>query len=67
MIYAQHRAGQKLHLAYEAGEGHYDIVRAGYISKPLCGKSVDGYRMIINVPLGNACRNCLRVYRARRR
>lgn len=67
MIYAQIKKGQKLHLAYEAGEGKNEIVKAGYLSAPLCGKRMerDGYRMNINVPLGNACKNCLRVARAR--
>lgn len=38
------------------------IVRAGHISGPLCNRKWDGsYRMTINVPLGNACKNCLRV------
>lgn len=68
MRYAQIRSGQKLHLVYEAGEGKDDtsIVRAGFVSAPLCGKNAaDGYRMTINVPLANACRNCRRVYAAR--
>lgn len=66
MIYAQFRSGQKLHLAYEPGEGHTDIVRAGYLSWPLCGRRDErGYRMTINVPLANACKNCLRVHRKR--
>lgn len=67
MRYAQYRGGQKLHLVYEPGEGKDDssIVRAGYLSAPLCGKQGGAYRMTINMPLGNACRGCLRVYRAR--
>ena len=70
MIYAQVKGGQKLHLAYEAGEGLDDknLVKAGCVSGPICGRSApDGYRMTINVPLGNACKRCLRVYAARRR
>ena len=68
MIYAQIASGQKLHLAYEPGEGKDDssIVRAGFLSNPLCGKRFDGgYRMTCNLPLGNACRNCSRVWRRR--
>lgn len=70
MIYAQIKGGQKLHLAYEAGEGKdkQHLIRAGYISDPLCGRQAPtGYRMTINVPLVNACKNCWRVYRARHR
>jgi hypothetical protein len=68
MIYAQVKRGQKLHLVYEAGEGKDKLhsIEAGYVSSPLCGRPVPtGYRMTINVPLANACKNCLRVYRAR--
>ena len=67
MIYAQISSGMKLHLVYEPGEGHKEIVRAGFLSLPICGRRVPsrGYRMTINVPLANACRNCLRVYRSR--
>ena len=52
--YAQEKGGQKLHLVYELGE---DSVS----SKALCGKTPSNWRMTINVPLGHACRNCLRV------
>jgi hypothetical protein len=65
MRYAQYRAGNKLHLVYEPGEGHTDVIRAGFLSAPLCGKRGQQYRMTINVPLGHACRNCQRVYRSR--
>jgi hypothetical protein len=65
MRYAQIRGGQKLHLVYDPGEGN-PIVKAGYLSFPICGrKAPDGYRMTINVPLANACRNCLRVLKAK--
>lgn len=70
MIYAQIKSGGKLHLAYEPGEGPSDdqIVRAGYLSNPICGQpAADGYRMTINAPLGNACKRCLKIYAARRR
>lgn len=68
MIYAQVKGGQKLHLAYESGEGPDDqhLVKAGYIGDPICGRSArDGYRMVINVPLANECKNCRRVVNAR--
>lgn len=68
MRYAQIASGQRLHLVYEPGEGRDDqhIIRAGYLSQPLCGRyAADGFRMTINVPLANACRNCRRVYAAR--
>ena len=51
MIYAQHKGGQKLHLAYELENG---------VTQPICGKKVDGYRATFNLPLGNACKNCRR-------
>jgi len=71
MIYLQIKSGQKLHLAYEAGEGPNDktLVMAGHISPPICGRGFDkktrGYKMTINVSLGYACKNCLRVYAQR--
>jgi hypothetical protein len=66
VIYAQISSGQKLHLAYEPGEGHREIVRAGFLSWPLCGRPMQGnYRMTCNLPLANACKNCQRIYRAR--
>ena len=65
MRYAQEKGGQKLHLVYEPGEGHREITKAGFLSQPICGRVVDRYRMSINVPLAHACKNCLRVYRAR--
>lgn len=68
MIYAQISSGQRLHLAYEAGEGKDDasIVRAGFLSDPICGrKAAAGYRMTCNLPLANACRACSRVWSAR--
>ncbi len=68
MRYAQIASGQRLHLVYEPGEGKDDhsIIRAGHLSHPLCGRPApDGYRMTINVPLDNACRNCRRIYASR--
>ena len=68
MIYAQIKKGQRLHLAYEAGEGSDPkaLIPAGQLSLPLCGAHVPaGYRMTCNLPLANACKNCRRVYAAR--
>ena len=71
MKYMQIESGQKLHLVYEAGEGPSEdkIIRAGYVSAPICGRgfraSDGGYRMTINMPLAHACKRCQRIYRAR--
>lgn len=55
MIYAQIKKGQKLHLAYEAGEGKDDnhLVKIGHVSAPICGRKfgADGYRITINLPM----------------
>ncbi len=66
----QIESGQKLHLAYEAGEGKdkAHLIEANQISAPICGRGFNksgNFRMTINVLLGNACKNCLRVYNAR--
>lgn len=71
MRYMQIKSGQKLHLVYEAGEGKDDehLIKKGYISSPICGRGFDingNHRMTINVPLANACKNCLRVDNSRR-
>lgn len=66
MLYAQIKAGRKLHLIHEAGEEHRgEVIHKGHVSQPLCGRKADGYRMTINVPLGHACKNCRRVLDAR--
>jgi hypothetical protein len=68
MIYAQISSGLRLHLAYEPGEGKDDesIVRAGFLSAPICGRRIAGnYRMTCNLPMANACRSCLRVWSVR--
>ena len=52
MRYAQIKSGRKLHLVYNLPTGGF--------TQPVCGLHVNGYRMNINVPLGNACKNCLR-------
>lgn len=66
MRYAQIRGGRKLHLVFEAGEGldSQHLVPAGQLSAPLCHTNwFNGqYRMSINLPLGNACKNCSRRY-----
>ena len=69
MRYAQIKAGNKLHIVYEAGEGRdpQHLIPAGQISLPLCGQHVEKYRMSINVPLGHCCIRCVRVYNARNR
>ncbi|SNR99842.1 hypothetical protein SAMN04488503_2261 [Humidesulfovibrio mexicanus] len=69
MRYAQIKGGQKLHLVFEAGEGWDDqhLVKAGHVSAPICGRQAppEGYRMTCNLSLGEACKNCLRVARAK--
>ncbi len=70
MRYMQIKRGQKLHLVYEAGEGNdkEHLIAAGSLSAPICGRGFDengGYRMAINMPLGNTCKNCLRIYNKR--
>ena len=74
MRFMQIRAGQKLHIVYEPGEGNGEhVVRAGHIGHPLCGRQPDnpntagGYRLTINLPMGHSCKNCWRVFRARER
>ena len=62
MRYAQEKTGQKLHLVCEAGEEYKgQIVRKGFVSPPLCGRKITRWRMTINMSLGSACKNCLRV------
>lgn len=62
MIYAQEKSGQKLHLVCEPGEEcRGEIIRKGFVSGPLCGRKVSGYRMTINIPFGHVCLNCMRV------
>lgn len=68
MRYAQVEGGQKLHLVYEAGEGvdSAHLIPKGSVSNPLCNRQMaGGFRMTINMPLANACKNCLRIYSAR--
>ena len=56
MKYAQIKSGLKLHLVHE-----YEDDTVG---QPICGIKANGFRMSINVPLGNACKRCLRVFNA---
>ena len=66
MRYAQLKAGKRLHLVYEAGEGvdAQHLVPAGHLSPPLCHTNYfkGEYRMSINLPLGNACKNCVKIF-----
>ena len=65
MTYAQFSAGRKLHIVCEPGEEYRgEVIRIGRLSWPLCGlHSRPRYRMTINVPLANCCKNCLRAAR----
>jgi len=58
--YAQESGGQQLHLAREINSEDVETVA-------LCGRSPrrGHWRMTINVPLGHACKNCLRIWRRR--
>jgi hypothetical protein len=60
MIYAQIRAGRKMHIACEPGEEWKgEVVRKGYLSAPICGQPMkSSYRMTCNLPLANACKKC---------
>jgi hypothetical protein len=65
MRYAQEKSGQKLHLVCEPGEEYRgEVIRAGRLSHPLCGRKAASYRMTINMPLAHACKNCVRVRNA---
>ena len=62
--YAQIKAGQRLHIVREPGEEYQgEVVRIGKLSQPLCWRRTNRYRyrMTINVPLANACKNCVRI------
>ena len=66
----QIKSGQKLHLVYEPGEGKEitSMVPVNHISAPICGRGFDengNFRMTINVPLANSCKNCNKVYNTR--
>ena len=51
MLYAQERAGQRLHIVEKLNNG---------LSQPLCWRTVRGYRISTNVPFGMCCKNCAR-------
>ncbi len=56
--YAQEFGGQKLHLVQDYG--HDEV---GY--RALCGRQPSrrgNWRMTINVPLGHACKSCVRLF-----
>lgn len=57
MRYAQIKAGNKLHLVFEA---------ENKLSQPLCGIKANNYRMTINVPLAHSCQSCQRIYKLNR-
>lgn len=68
MTYAQVAAGQRLHIVCEAGEVYRgQVIPAGCLSRPLCGRRAEAYRIVTDAPRANVCRHCLRVYRAARR
>ena len=49
MLYAQEKAGQKLHIVRKVDGG---------LSQPLCWRRVESYRISTNVPCGMCCKNC---------
>jgi len=51
MLYAQEKAGQKLHIVKKVNNG---------LSQPLCWRRVSAYRISTNVPFGMCCKNCAR-------
>ncbi len=60
--FAQEYSGQRLHFVDSFADGSVSL-------RGFCGRNPSrrgNWRMTINVPLAHACRNCLRVWRARR-
>lgn len=58
--YAQEYGGQKLHLVEEMNSQEVAF-------RALCGRNPSKrgtWRMTINVPLGNACKNCTKCFKA---
>lgn len=57
-IYAQRRGGRRLHLAEVYADGAVK-------QRAVCGMNPDperkSWRMTINVPMKNACHNCVRI------
>ena len=68
MRYAQIEGGNRLHLVFEGGEGldSQHLIPAGSLSAPLCNTNwfKGKYRMTINLPLRNACKNCTKAFEA---
>jgi hypothetical protein len=59
MKYAQELFGQRLHLV--------DEINGKTMRQALCGRVAEsGWRATFNLPLGMSCRNCVRVYQAKR-
>jgi len=59
--YAQEYGSQRLHLVEDLGHGEVAY-------RALCGRNPSkrgNWRMTINVPLGNACRSCSRIFNLR--
>ncbi len=52
MRYAQEKRGQKLHLVHTRDE----VLEL----RAICGRTAQRWRITINLPMGMACRNCLR-------
>jgi hypothetical protein len=51
MRYIQHKGRQKLHISFEIDDD---------LTHPVCGRKFNHYRASFNVPLGNACKDCLK-------
>ena len=62
MIYAQIKAGNKMHMVEEYIDNYKGTKT---LSNPLCGIKVTSYRMTCKLPLSHACKNCVRVFNAR--
>jgi hypothetical protein len=63
--YAQEYGGQKLHLVREVDPAFNRGREVEMVA--LCGRRPSkrgDWRMTINVPLGHACKGCLRVWRS---
>lgn len=56
--YAQEKAGQQLHIAQVVYNHGFTVALAAR-----CGRQARHWRATFNVPLGHACRNCLRTIR----
>ena len=70
MRYVQIKRGQKSHLVIETRRDKDDtqMIKSGLCIAPICGRRFDrndNYKVANNIPLGNICKNCLKVYRSR--